>query len=239
MPDLIDVLRAGLDAAYDDGVSDRARAELSHRSLAVPEAWTCSHGPVNRATRFPSLAKSTDPARRPDTVRSWTRSGTPTPPAPGQRPPELAGRDRELQQFEVTLERVAAGPPGAQHGAVAGCAASARPCCSTRCAAWRCKRAWGTGKIEARPDQSLRLPLAQAVHAAVREVAHRHRDPDRVDAVAGRAQGVRAADRAQGPQGVVPLAAADRRAATKGRADSGDLELDLIELFTDVADLAA
>ena len=47
------------------------------------------------------------------------------------------------------------------------------------------KRAWGTGKFEARPDQSLRLPLAQAVHAAVREVGHRHRDPDRVDEVAG------------------------------------------------------
>ena len=47
------------------------------------------------------------------------------------------------------------------------------------------QRAWGTGKIEARPDQSLRLPLAQAVHAAIREVSHRHRDPDRVDEVTG------------------------------------------------------
>ena len=46
------------------------------------------------------------------------------------------------------------------------------------------KRAWGTGKIEARPERSVRLPIAQATHAAVREVAHRHRDPDRVDAVA-------------------------------------------------------
>ena len=29
------------------------------------------------------------------------------------------------------------------------------------------KRAWGTGKIEARPEQSVRLPIAQAVHAAI------------------------------------------------------------------------
>ena len=35
----------------------------------------------------------------------------PYAPGAGQRPPELAGRDRQLQQFEVTLERVAAGRP--------------------------------------------------------------------------------------------------------------------------------
>ena len=35
----------------------------------------------------------------------------PYAPGAGQRPPELAGRDRELRQFEVTLERVAAGRP--------------------------------------------------------------------------------------------------------------------------------
>src|SRR6476469_10183885 len=102
-------------------------------------------------------------------------------------------------------------------------------------------RAWGTGKIEARPDQSVRLPLAQAVHAAVREVAHRHRDPDRVEQVAGVLKAF-----------ALRTELKDRKAAggqsrwqppidvqaTKGRADSGDLELDLIELFTDVASLA-
>ena len=35
----------------------------------------------------------------------------PYAPGAGQRPPELAGRDRELAQFDVTLERVAAGRP--------------------------------------------------------------------------------------------------------------------------------
>ncbi len=45
---------------------------------------------------------------------------------------------------------------------------------------------------------------------------------------------------ARGPQGApsaLVMAAADVPAA-RGRADSGDLELDLVELFTDVADLA-
>ena len=40
---------------------------------------------------------------------------------------------------------------------------------------------WGTGKIEARPDQSLRRPVAAALHMAVRELAPRHRAPDRID----------------------------------------------------------
>ena len=99
------------------------------------------------------------------------------------------------------------------------------------------KRAWGTGKIEARPDQSLRLPLAQAVHAAVREVGHRHRDPDRVDAVAGVLKSFALRTPLPDRKGVRWQPPVDVP-ATKGRADSGDLELDLIELFTDVADLA-
>jgi hypothetical protein len=101
------------------------------------------------------------------------------------------------------------------------------------------QRAWGTGKLEARPDQSVRLPLAQAVHAAVREVAHRHRDPERVDAVAGVLKSFALRTRVEDRKGARPalLTLGDVPAA-RGRADSGDLELDLLELFTDVADLA-
>src|SRR3979409_422369 len=35
----------------------------------------------------------------------------PFAPGAGQRPPELAGRERELKAFEVVLERVARGRP--------------------------------------------------------------------------------------------------------------------------------
>ena len=44
-------------------------------------------------------------------------------------------------------------------------------------------RLWGTGKIEARPDQSLRRPVSGALHMAIRELAPHHRDPERVDDV--------------------------------------------------------
>lgn len=161
----------------------------------------------------------------------------PYAPGAGQRPPELAGRDRELQQFEVTLERVAAGRPD-RSMVLSGLRGVGKTVLLNALRSLAVKRAWGTGKVEARPDQSLRLPLAQAVHAAVRELSRRHRDEDRVEEVNAVLKAFalktelkdRKGRRWQPPLDVV---------AAQGRADSGDLELDLIELFTDVAGLAA
>lgn len=164
----------------------------------------------------------------------------PYAPGAGQRPPELAGRDRELSQFEVTLERVAGGRPE-RSMVLSGLRGVGKTVLLNALRGQAVKRAWGTGKIEARPEQSLRLPVAQAVNAAVREVAHRHRDPDRVDAVAGVlksfALGTRLEDR-KGIRWQPAVSIGTDVAATKGRADSGDLELDLVEMFTDVGDLA-
>lgn len=160
----------------------------------------------------------------------------PYAPGAGQRPPELAGRDRELRQFEVTLERVAAGRPE-RSMVLSGLRGVGKTVLLNALRSLAVKRAWGTGKIEARPDQSLRLPLAQAVHAAVREVSHRHRDPDRVDAVAGVLKSFALRTSLEDRKGVRWHPPTDVP-ATKGRADSGDLELDLVELFTDVAELA-
>jgi len=164
----------------------------------------------------------------------------PYAPGAGQRPPELAGRDRELRQFEVTLERVAAGRPD-RSMVLSGLRGVGKTVLLNALRSIAVKRAWGTGKIEARPDQSLRLPLAQAVNAAVREVAHRHRDPERVDEVAGvlKAFALRTSleDRKARP-GQARWQPPTDVVAAHGRADSGDLELDLIELFTDVAALA-
>ena len=160
----------------------------------------------------------------------------PYAPGAGQRPPELAGRDRELRQFEVTLERVAAGRPE-RSMVLSGLRGVGKTVLLNALRSLAVKRAWGTGKVEARPDQSLRLPLAQAVHAAVREVAHRHRDPDRVDAVAGVVKSFALRTRLEDRRGIRWQPPTDVP-ATRGRADSGDLELDLVELFTDVAELA-
>ena len=160
----------------------------------------------------------------------------PYAPGAGQRPPELAGRDRELEQFEITLERVAAGRPE-RSMVLSGLRGVGKTVLLNALRGQAVKRAWGTGKIEARPDQSIRIPIAQAVHAAVREVAHRHRDPDRVDEVAGVLKAFALRTGVEDRKGMRWTPPVDVPAA-RGRADSGDLELDLVELFTDVATLA-
>src|SRR3954464_6992148 len=160
----------------------------------------------------------------------------PYAPGAGQRPPELAGRDRELEQFDVTLERVAAGRPE-RSMVLSGLRGAGKTVLLNALRGQAVKRAWGTGKIEARPDRSVRLPVAQAVHAAVREVAHRHRAPDRVDAVARALKNFTLRPPADDRKGFRWNPPTDVPAA-RGRADSGDLELDLVELFTDVAELA-
>ncbi len=160
----------------------------------------------------------------------------PYAPGAGQRPPELAGRDRELEQFEITLERSAVGRPE-RSMILFGLRGVGKTVLLNALRSQAGKRAWGTGKIEARPEQSIRIPIAQAMHAAVRELSHRHRDPERVDHLAGvlKAFALRTGleDR-RGVRWAPPIEVT----ATKGRADSGDLELDLIELFTDAAALA-
>ncbi|GAC1380475.1 MAG: ATP-binding protein [Marmoricola sp.] len=165
----------------------------------------------------------------------------PYAPGAGQRPPELAGRDRELQQFDVTLERVAQGRPE-RSMVLSGLRGVGKTVLLNALRSQAVQRAWGTGKIEARPDQSVRLPLAQAVHAALREIGHRHRDEDRVEETMAvlksfalqstptDRKNARAAGRSWTPPIDVP--------AARGRGDSGDLELDLVELFAASASLA-
>ena len=101
------------------------------------------------------------------------------------------------------------------------------------------QRLWGTGKLEARPDQSIRRPVASALHMAVRELAPRHRAPDRIDDFLGVLKAFALRD-PSGPRGsTVNAQFGIDVPAARGRADSGDLEVDLTELFTDAASVAA
>ncbi|PRX47619.1 AAA ATPase-like protein [Prauserella shujinwangii] len=162
----------------------------------------------------------------------------PFAPGAGQRPPELAGRERELKAFEVVLERVSRGRPE-RSLVLTGLRGVGKTVLLGELRSMALRRGWGTGKIEARPDAELRRPLSAALHRAVRDLAVRHRAPDRVDDVLAvlKAFALKASmpdtklrDRWQ-PGIDVP--------AAQGRADSGDIEIDLVELFTDVAELAA
>jgi hypothetical protein len=161
----------------------------------------------------------------------------PYAPGAGQRPPELAGRDRELSVFEVVLERVARGRPE-RSLVLTGLRGVGKTVLLGELRSMALRHGWGAGKVEARPDAALRRPLSAALHRAVRDLAVRHRAPDRVEHVLGvlKAFALRAApaeaklrDRWQ-PGIDAPL--------VSGRADSGDMEIDLVELFSEVAELA-
>ncbi len=161
----------------------------------------------------------------------------PYAPGAGQRPPELAGRDRELEVFEVVLERVARNRPE-RSLVLTGLRGVGKTVLLNTLRSEAIGRLWGTGKIEARPDQPMRRPLSAALHMAVRELAPRHRAPDRIDeflgvlkafALRSNPTGGKVRDRWQ-PGIDVP--------ASTGRADSGDIEIDLVELFTDAASIA-
>ena len=103
------------------------------------------------------------------------------------------------------------------------------------------QRLWGTGKIEARPGQSIRRPVAAALLAlAVRELAPRHRASR-----PGRSTSSACSRRSRSTTRRPPRAARSRSGwastsqAQRGRADSGDLEVDLTELFAEAASVAA
>src|SRR5215468_10645258 len=178
-------------------------------------------------------------ARLTDTVRDVDPVRNPYAPGAGQRPPELAGRDRELGAFDVVLERVARGRPE-RSVILIGLRGVGKTVLLNTQRSQAISRLWGTGKIEARPDQSLRRPLSSALHMAVREIAPHHRAPDRIDDFLG----VLKAFAMRGEIGEPPPKIRDRWQpgidvpASSGRADSGDIEVDLVELLSDAASVA-
>ena len=168
----------------------------------------------------------------------------PYAPGAGQRPPELAGRDAELKAFDVVLERVARGRPE-RSVVLTGLRGVGKTVLLNALRSAAVRRGWGTGKLEARPDQPLRHPLAAALHLAIRELAAPNKDEERhvLGVLKSFAQREAPAARRGGAGGA--KAAATRWQpgidvpAVSGRADSGDIEIDLVELLSDVAGLAA
>jgi len=160
----------------------------------------------------------------------------PYAPGAGQRPPELAGRDDQLRAFTVVLERVARSKPE-RSIVLTGLRGVGKTVLLNALRSAAVRANWGTGKLEARPDQRLRRPISAALHVAVRELGHPKSDD--VDYVLGvikafaqreAATSARLRDR-WNPGIDVP--------AVTGRADSGDIEIDLVELLSDVGGLAA
>ena len=157
----------------------------------------------------------------------------PYAPGAGQRPPELAGRDDQLRQFDIVLERIARGRPE-RSLVLTGLRGVGKTVLLNAMRSAAVRAGWGTGKFEARPDQSVRRPIGAALHMAVRELAHPEPGPVlgalRAFVERDAPKGTKPTDRWQ-PGIIAPI--------VTGRADSGDIEIDLVELLVDIAGLAA
>ncbi|HZB66567.1 MAG TPA: ATP-binding protein [Ornithinibacter sp.] len=164
----------------------------------------------------------------------------PYAPGAGQRPPELAGRDEQLDAFDVVLERVARGRPE-RSIVLTGLRGVGKTVLLNALRSAAVRAGWGTGKLEARPEQSLRRPLASAVHQAVRELGATGGTGDQSLGVVRAFAQREPASGAKGGTGRLR----DRWnpgigvPAAVGRADSGDIEIDLVELLSDLGGMAA
>jgi hypothetical protein len=160
----------------------------------------------------------------------------PYAPGAGQRPPELAGRDEQLHAFDVVLERIARGRPE-RSIVLTGLRGVGKTVLLNALRSAAVRAHWGTGKLEARPDQRLRRPLSAALHVAVRELGHPA--GDQVDHVLGVIKAFAQRDSAAGAKLREKWNPGIDAPVVSGRADSGDIEIDLVELLTDVGGLAA
>jgi hypothetical protein len=160
----------------------------------------------------------------------------PYAPGAGQRPPELAGRDEQLRAFDVVLERVSHGRPE-RSLVLTGLRGVGKTVLLNALRSAAVRRHWGTGKFEARPDQRLRRPLSSALHQAVRELGHPQEDA--VDHVLGVIRSFAQREAGAGARLADRWSPGIDAPAVRGRADSGDIEIDLVELLTDLGGLAA
>lgn len=159
----------------------------------------------------------------------------PYAPGAGQRPPELAGRDEQLDAFGITLERAVRGRPE-RSVVLIGLRGVGKTVLLNALRSSAVRAGWGTGKLEARPEQRLRRPLSSALHQGLRELGASGPVLDQVlgvvKAFAQREAGPNAKLRDKWSPGIdVP--------AVSGRADSGDIEIDLVELLSDVGGFAS
>lgn len=159
----------------------------------------------------------------------------PYAPGAGQRPPELAGRDEQLRAFDVVLQRVAKGRPE-RSIVLTGLRGVGKTVLLNTLRSAAVRAGWGSGKFEARPDQGLRRPVATALHTAIRELGHP--STESVEHVLGVVKSFALKDAAPNAKLKDRWQPGIDAPAVPGRADSGDIEIDLVEVLTDAGGLA-
>lgn len=155
----------------------------------------------------------------------------PYAPGAGTPPPELAGREHELQQFDTVLARLAAARP-AQGLALWGLRGVGK---TVLLSAFR-KRAssagWGVGALELSRRTALRAPLTTLVTAVASSLA-RHEGP--AERVKDALRVIKSFSVTAMPTGVTFKLEAD---PALGRGDTGQLDVDVLEVLRELGSVA-
>jgi hypothetical protein len=160
------------------------------------------------------------------------RRENPYTPGAGRKPPCLAGRDRDLEEFGSLIEILTAG--GADRSRIFhGLRGVGKTVLLMELDVIASEAGWATTDVQevgSQPD--FRSTFAQMAARLLREMSRRHRVRDRVE----RALGVVKAFSLVTPGGVQLKLDVD---AIAGVADSGDPEQDLVELLREIGQTAA
>ena len=160
------------------------------------------------------------------------RTKNPYAPGAGQRPPELAGRETELTAFVTLLDRLEGGLP--ERGIMlTGLRGVGKTVLLETLLDGAAQRGCLVGLVEADPRRSFRYSAGRALRDALRTRSVR----GRLSGVLRRAMGtLRSFSVTATPEGSLTLGV--NIEPEPGRADSGDLELDLIDLLNDMGEAA-
>ena len=155
----------------------------------------------------------------------------PYTPGAGRKPPTLAGRDRDLENFQALIERLGAG--GYERSLVySGLRGVGKTVLLMEFDVLASEAGWATTDVQevgSQPD--FRVTFARMAARLLREMSRKHRIKERVD----RALGVVKAFSLAVP-GAVQIKL-DVEAAS-GVADSGDPEQDLTDLLAEIGEVA-
>lgn len=155
----------------------------------------------------------------------------PYTPGAGRKPPNLAGRDRDLENFQSLIERLAAG--GCERSLIySGLRGVGKTVLLLELDVLATEAGWATTDVQevgSQPD--FRVTFARMAARLLREMSRKHRIKDRID----RALSVVKAFSIAVPAGV--QLKLDVEAAT-GIADSGDPEQDLTDLIREIGEVA-